>query len=193
MFMSKQVISLNQASFHIALFLEYVPQNLPSPGVKPPDLSVGSVSDQWLGAQIDTRGVVAETAVTFVDKNLKATNKHMNSHDLVHFDAHFRNRLTDVDLLYFSDFGLLLSSKFDLTPAETEFLKHHQNYDQSCAIVNSLHCIITSLFGKEQWETHLHEYIRAEQDNSLPNISLLIKRYATAVLIMDEFFQHGHL
>nr|WP_080946773.1 hypothetical protein [Orientia tsutsugamushi] len=129
----KRVEDLNKASAHIALFLEYVPQNL----------------HEWLGAQIAKGGDSAETAVVFVDEQLKATNKHMNASGLMHFDAHFENILTDGKQLYLSDFGLALSSKFDLTAAETKFLKQHQSYDQACSAVNLLHCIITSLFGKE--------------------------------------------
>ena len=47
---------------------------------------------------------------------------------------------------------------FDLSTAEMEFLKHHQSYDQACAAVNLLHCIITSLFGKDEWEIRLSDY-----------------------------------
>ena len=169
----KRVENLNNASAHIALFLEYVPQNL----------------HDWLSAQITKGGDSAETAVVFVDEQLKATNKHMNAHGLMHFDAHFENILTDGQRIYLSDFGLALSSKFDLTPAETEFLKQHQSYDQACAAVNLLHCIITSLFGKEHWEIRLCEYLVGELSNVPPAINTIINRYAPIALLMDEFFQ----
>ena len=169
----KRVENLNNASAHIALFLEYVPQNL----------------HDWLSAQITKGGDSAETAVVFVEKQLKATNKHMNACGLIHFDAHFENILTDGKQLYLSDFGLALSSKFDLTPAETEFLKQHQSYDQACAAVNLLHCIITSLFGKEHWEIRLREYLAGELSNVSPAINTIINRYAPIALLMDEFFQ----
>ena len=58
----QRIEDLNNASAHIALFLEYVPQNL----------------HDWLSAQITKGGDSAETAVAFVDKQLKATNMHMN-------------------------------------------------------------------------------------------------------------------
>jgi thiamine kinase-like enzyme len=169
----KRVENLNNASAHIALFLEYVPQNL----------------HDWLSAQITKGGDSAETAVVFVEKQLKATNKHMNACGLIHFDAHFENILTDGKQLYLSDFGLALSSKFDLTPAETEFLKQHQSYDQACAAVNLLHCIITSLFGKEHWEIRLREYLAGELSNVSPAINTIINRYAPIALLMDEFFE----
>ena len=169
----KRVLDLNNASAHIALFLEYVPQNL----------------HDWLNAQIAKGDDSAEAAVAFADEQLKETNKYMNARGLMHFDAHFENILTDGKQLYLSDFGLALSSKFDLTPAETEFLKQHQSYDQACAAVNLLHCIITSLFGKEHWEIRLREYLTGELSKAPPAINTIINRYAPIALLMDEFFQ----
>ena len=169
----KRVTDLNKASAHIALFLEYVPQNL----------------YEWLNAQLTQGDDSADAAVAFVDKHLKATNKYMNEQGLMHFDAHFENILTDGKRLYISDFGLALSSRFDLTPAETEFLKQHHSYDQACAAVNLLHCIITSLFGKEHWEIRLREYLAGELGNVTPAMNTIINRYAPIALLMDEFFQ----
>ncbi|PPE03036.1 hypothetical protein HCUR_01467 [Holospora curviuscula] len=128
----QRIENLNKASAHIALFLEYVPQN---------------------------------------------------------FDAHFKNILTDAKRIYLIDFGLALSSRFDLSEKEKEFLKQHQSYDQACAAVNLLHCIITSLFGKEHWEIRLHKYLAGELSNVPPAINTIINRYAPIALLMDEFFQ----
>ena len=113
----------------------------------------------------------------------------MNAHDMMHFDAHFKNILTDGKRLYLSDFGLALSSKFDLTPAEIEFLKQHQSYDQACASVNLSHCIITSLFGKEHLEIRLREYLAGRIGNVAPEMNTIINQYALIALLMDEFFQ----
>jgi serine/threonine protein kinase len=169
----KRVDALNKASAHIALFLEYVPQNLHS----------------FLSSQMAKGGDSAEKAVAFVDEQLKATNKDMKTHGLLHFDAHFENILTDGKQVYLSDFGLALSSKFDLTLGETEFLKQHQSYDQACAAINLLHCIITSLLGKEHGEIRLREYLVGERSHVPPAINTIINRYAPIALLMDEFFQ----
>jgi serine/threonine protein kinase len=169
----QRIEELNKASAYIVLFLEYIPHNL----------------HEWLSAQIAKGNNAAESAVTFVDEHLKATNRYMNTHGLMHFDAHFNNILTDGKQLYLSDFGLALSSKFDLTPAEIEFLKQHQSYDQACAAVNLLHCIITSLFGKDHFEIRLREYLVGEFSKAPPVINTIINRYAPMALLMDEFFQ----
>ena len=78
-----------QASTEIVLFLEHIPENL----------------HQWLKRQIAQGGEVAESACTMVEKNLHTITSFINSHGLLHFDAHFWNILTDGQNLYFSDFG----------------------------------------------------------------------------------------
>ncbi len=54
----------------------------------------------------------------------------MSSRGLVHFDAHFTNIPTDGRRLYFADFGLALSSRFDLSTGESGFLSDHLAYDR---------------------------------------------------------------
>jgi hypothetical protein len=60
----KRVECLNKASSHIALFLEYVPQNL----------------YEWLSIEISKGSRAAELAIAFVDTYLKATNTYINWH-----------------------------------------------------------------------------------------------------------------
>lgn len=165
--------ALNNASMHITLFLEYIPQNL----------------QEWLSTQIMQNDNVAAHAITFVEENLKTTNRFMKKHHLIHFDAHFKNILTDGSLLYFSDFGLALSLKFELTTAEKDFFNLHENYDECYASVNLLHCIISTFFGKEAWEIRLREYLDGKHGELSPAIALLIRHHASIALAMDAFFQ----
>ncbi|WP_222854083.1 protein kinase family protein [Fodinicola acaciae] len=55
----------------------------------------------------------------------------MNSHELLHFDPHFGNLLTDGERIYFADFGLATSTRFELSPAEREFFQTHRTYDHA--------------------------------------------------------------
>ena len=50
-----------------------------------------------------------------VEKELEAGTSFMNARGLLHFDAHFQNILTDGERLYFADYGLAISSRFDLS------------------------------------------------------------------------------
>ena len=144
---------------------------------------------EWLPAQIAKGGNIAELAIAFVDENLKKTNTYMNAHGLMHFDAHFNNILTDGKLLYFTDFGLALSSHFELTTAEIEFLKHHQHYDDAYASLNLLLCIFATIFKKDQWEIRLHEYITDEPRELSSAIVSIIKQQTPIALIMDAFME----
>lgn len=53
----------------------------------------------------------------------------LRDHDIVHFDAHFGNVLTDGEQAYLTDFGLFLSARFDLSDRERAFLARHGHYD----------------------------------------------------------------
>lgn len=165
--------AIQNASTHIVLFLEYVPQTL----------------HQWLEREINEGKNRADTAILFVDKILKEINNFTNTRGFMHFDGHFENILTDGKFLYFTDFGLALSSEFDLTQAELEFLKIHRTYDRCSSIVNLLHCVITTLYGKENWEKHLRVFLKNEQNKLSPSIVNLISQYALVALVMDEFYR----
>lgn len=43
----------------------------------------------------------------------------MNTRGLLHFDAHFENILTDGQRLFFADYGLAISSRFELSRDES--------------------------------------------------------------------------
>lgn len=101
--------AIQNASAEIVLFLEYFPENV----------------YQWLGKELIKDSQSAESACTMIDSNLRAIITFINSRGLIHFDAHVWNILTDGKQLYLSDFGLALSSQFELTDEERVFYKRH--------------------------------------------------------------------
>lgn len=169
----KRLEAIYNASAHVYLFLEYVPQTL----------------FKWLENKLAVGGDTAATAITFVDNQLRETNKFINDHGLLHFDAHFENILADEDNLYFSDFGLSLCSKFEMSKDEITLFDQYKSYDQCSSITNFLHCIISCLYGKDAWELKLSDYINGNLKNLEPAIEHIVKRYAEIGLTMDEFFQ----
>ena len=170
---SKRVEDLHQAAAHIVFFVEYIPQNLYA----------------WLSAEILKGGNAAEAAIAWVDESLRTINADMSTRGLLHFDEHYENILTDGEQIYLTDFGLSLFSEFELTAAENTFFTQHKSYDQVCAIVNLLQCIVTTFFGKEQWELRLRELIASERDMLPAGISTVLKRYAPIAIVLDDFFQ----
>ncbi len=114
----------------------------------------------------------------------------MQSQDFIHFDAHLENILADGKQLYFSDFGLSLSKKFDLSLEEIEFFEDHLTYDRCSTIVNLLHCFMTCRHERSQWkDAHLHEYLNGEYGEISPALATTVNRYAPIALIMAEFYQ----
>ncbi|WP_280489849.1 hypothetical protein, partial [Nocardia carnea] len=112
-----RIEALRDSSASIALFLEYIPQNL----------------HEWLNDRIEAGGEATGRACVMVERELGAGIAFMNSRGLLHLDAHFENILTDGRHLYFADYGLALSSGFDLSPAQAAFFDRNQSYDRGGA------------------------------------------------------------
>ncbi|MFD4637978.1 hypothetical protein ACFWN2_11725 [Lentzea sp. NPDC058436] len=101
----------------------------------------------------------------------------MNSQGLLHFDAHFQNVLTDGERLYFADYGLAISSRFDLSEEETAFLTEHHDYDR--------HYTVTHLVW---WFSH-----SSRSQGVPPRIKQILHRHNDVAAIMKDFyrrFQH---
>jgi hypothetical protein len=72
----------------------------------------------------------ADRACAMVKRELEPGISFMNARGLLHFDAHFENILTDGRRLYFTDYGLAISSGFELSEDESEFFARHESYDR---------------------------------------------------------------
>lgn len=60
---------------------------------------------------------------------------------IIHFDAHFRNILTDGEQIYLTDFGLALDKSFALTEGEEIFFNQNTLYDYGEVLRNLGHLI----------------------------------------------------
>ena len=166
-----RIKAVHDASAHLVLFSEYVPQNLL----------------EWLTARFEMGADAAEEAVAFVKRTLWSTNAFMNAHGLTHFDVHFENIMTDGRLLYFGDFGLALSSEFELTDAERAFLARHGSYDHGRAAVGFVHAISASFFGKDGWKEGLNKYLKTGNPLVPPAVAAALERWAPVALAFLEF------
>jgi serine/threonine protein kinase len=165
------------ASADIVVFLEYFPENLHT----------------WLHKQIFNSANVAESACQMVESDLMAITSFINSHGLLHFDAHFNNILTDGHDLYFSDFGLAIYTEFELSEAELDFFKKNYNYDQCYTMAYFVEWLLAEFFDIENWvignyNPMLHEYAAGKGGLLLPAIETIIMRYAPLAVVMNEFF-----
>lgn len=171
-----RIEALQQSSASLVLFLEYVPQNL----------------HDWLGLQVGTGGEVAERAIAMVDDELRAGISFMNSRGLLHFDAHFENVLTDGERLFFADYGLAISSRFELAPDEAEFVEEHCGYDRCYAATHLVNWLAVALYGHGPDERRA--FVRACAQGVPPEgvpaaIADVLVRDAPVAAVMGDFYR----
>ncbi|MFJ7146932.1 protein kinase family protein [Streptomyces sp. NPDC100445] len=166
--------AIGRSSSSLVLFLEHVPQTL----------------GDWLH---DYRTSAPEgregSPYPWVEEALSRGTAFMSSHGLVHFDAHFANVLTDGRLLYFTDFGLAVSSGFELSTSEAEFLSDHLAYDR-CHTASHLlrHHLPDGLRGDLEHDAFLSEWIAGHRSDAVPReIAAIIDRHSRAAVVFGEF------
>ncbi|MGW5367460.1 protein kinase family protein [Streptomyces sp. NPDC004009] len=166
--------AIGRSSSSLVLFLEHVPQTLAD----------------WLHDHRTAAPEVSERSpYPWVEEALSRGTAFMSSHGLVHFDAHFANVLTDGRRLYFADFGLALSSGFELSAAEAEFLSGHLSYDR-CHTTSHLlrHHLPDGLRGDMEPEAFLREWIAGHRPDGVSGeIAAIIDQHCRAAVIFDGF------
>jgi hypothetical protein len=120
-----------QASASLVLFLEYIPQN---------------VAD-WLAGRLAAGDEAVTAAAARLERRLNAGVAFMNANGLLHFDAHFRNVLTDGQRLYFADLGLATSRRFDLSAAESDFIVQNAGHDRCYVVMQLINWLVTKVCG----------------------------------------------
>jgi hypothetical protein len=152
----ERVDALARASASVLLFLEYVPRNLAD----------------WLAEQAAAGDDAVEAAAAMVERDLLAVVPAMNARGLRHFDAHFRNILTDGNRLYLSDFGLATSARFELSADEAEFAALHERHDEAYAL------------------TQLVNWLnRTYTDRPLPAFAqAVVARHARVAAVVNDFY-----
>lgn len=171
----ERIEALRCSSASLVLFLEYLPQTLHA----------------WLAEQLEAGEHAADLACSLVERELESGTSFMNGRGLLHFDAHFQNILTDGRRLYFTDFGLALSSRFDLSPAETTFFRLHRTYDRCYTVSWLVNWLITALYGYGRSEREA--LIRACAEGAPPpdgpqEARSILARHAPLAAVMTEFY-----
>ncbi|WP_440087327.1 protein kinase family protein [Streptosporangium sp. LJ11] len=150
----------------VVLFLEHVPQTLAA----------------WLPGQ-------DLSAYAWVDAELAETVAFMRSRRLVHFDAHFHNVLTDGHRLYFSDFGLALSPRFELSAGEAAFLTRHRDYDRAYTAAHLVnHHLAERVRGGVDRDRFVRDWANGDRPSGVPTAAVsVLTRHARTAVVMDEF------
>ncbi|SEG80992.1 hypothetical protein SAMN05216223_112141 [Actinacidiphila yanglinensis] len=172
----RRIEEIRGATARMVLFLEYIPQTV----------------HVWLADRIREGAESADRACSLVERELAAGTSFMNARGLLHFDAHFQNILADGRRLYFTDYGLALSSQFDLSPSEAGFFAlHHRTYDPCYTRSWLVNRMITELYGYERKEREA--LIRAcaqgeEPPDGPPGARAILIRHAPIAAMMTDFY-----
>jgi hypothetical protein len=177
----RRLKALGQASASVVLFFEYIPHRL----------------DTWLKSQLAAGPDAVAAACAMVERSLRADVAFMNANGLLHFDAHFRNGLTDGHRVYLADFGLASSPRFDLLGDERDFLARHASHDACYVVRELLNWVVANIVGIADpaagGPIERYEYLRRCAAGARPTgvpepVAELISRHAPAVAIMNDFY-----
>ncbi|MFJ6948954.1 protein kinase family protein [Streptomyces wuyuanensis] len=172
-----RIEALRRSPASVTLFLEYIPQNL----------------HQWLAARVEAGDESTDRACAMVEKNLAAGISFMNSRGLLHFDAHFENILTDGRRLYFADYGLAISSRFELSREEAGFFDRHRAYDRCYTATYLVNWLVTALCGYHREDREgrcalVREYAEGRRPTGIPaEAASIISRHAPVAAVMSDF------
>jgi hypothetical protein len=176
------------ANYELVLFLEYIPHVLETWLQKKPYKLQQSLDD------------------------LRTTINFLRTKGIIHFDAHFRNILTDGEQTYLTDFGLVLDKSFALTKDEESFFEQNIFYDCGEVLRNLGHLIqppydlcsendkrrIMEKYGIKEGLKYYQlrsilldniEQIYAEGDITLDEFYVTsIVKYRSIIALMQDFF-----
>jgi len=172
----RRLQALEQSSASIAFFLEYIPHSL----------------HHWLTGRLETGGRSAGLACAMVEREVKAGTAFINARGLLHFDAHFENLLTDGRRLYFADYGLAISSRFELSPDEAEFFARHESYDRCYTLNHLVNWLVVGLrlAGMAEREERIRAYAAGERPAGIPEeAAAILVRHAPVAAVMSAFLR----
>jgi hypothetical protein len=172
----RRLHALADASASVVLFLEHLPQTL----------------HDWLSTQLAAGQDAVTAGCTMVEQCLRDDVAFMNANGLLHFDAHFRNILTDGHRLYLADLGLAVSPRFDLSADERDFVADNRSYDAAYARRELVAWMVANIAGVAT-PAERFAYVRRcaagePPANAPAPVAGIISRHAPVATLVDDFF-----
>ncbi|HEY9832059.1 MAG TPA: hypothetical protein V6D26_15850 [Stenomitos sp.] len=165
------VLDRANANYELILFLEYIPHTL----------------ETWLRENPNK----LEKPLN----DLRMAIAFLRTKGIIHFDAHFRNILTDGEQTYLSDFGLVLDKNFALTKGEQAFFEQNTFYDYGEVLRNLGHLIRWSYDSCSENDKRriLEKYGIKENIQPVYKIGAILldhieQIYADDIMNLDEFY-----
>ena len=121
----KYAIAKDNAEYEIVIFLEYFPYVL-----------------------YDHLKSDAEQVTSYITQ-MRKTIDFLKKNNIIHFDAHVGNIVSDGTIFCLTDFGLVLDMDFNLTKQEQDFFKRNDHYDYSM-VMSNIGSPLISQIGKEK-------------------------------------------
>ena len=147
---SKYIIERKNAKYEIVIFLEYFPYML----------------SKWLEKN--------RNEIQSLVNQMQDTINFLIKKDIIHFDIHFRNIITDGKKMYLTDFGLVLDKNFDLDEKEKLLFKENLYYD--CGeFLYSVAWNLYSLYNKKSVQKKLIKYGIIDERKLEGNFIVFIK------------------
>ncbi|MFC4118014.1 serine/threonine-protein kinase [Nonomuraea zeae] len=177
----RRLEAVASASASLVLFMEHIPLGLPG----------------WLASRLETGVEAVTSAGVLLEQRLLAGLDVLNAGGLLHFDAHFRNILTDGRRLYFTDFGLVTSPRFELSAQESAFIARNRTHDRGYAMMCLVNWLVTNVAGVTTPPGGLpvarNDYVRrwaaGERPAGLPGpLAAVLDRHAPLAAVLNDFY-----
>lgn len=165
--------ALVAAEAGVVLFMEHFPHTL----------------DRWLDARLAAGDIEGPCAM--VERDLLGVTAFLESQELFHFDAHFANILTDGDRLYLGDLGLASSPRFDLSPAEREFLDRNAGHDRCYVLTHLVNSLVRAFGDIDGGPPERHAFVRDFTDDvPFPAAAAdILRRYQHIAVPFNDFMR----
>jgi hypothetical protein len=132
----------------------------------------------------------ADRICTRLDEWLGTLTAFLRDNQLLHFDVHFQNVLTDGEDFFLADYGLAVSSRFRLARQERAFFDRHRDYDLAYSRAYLVNWLVTALYGYDRQEREA--FVRAcavgaHADGVPAAAAAIIARDATFTAVFNGF------
>jgi len=107
----------------------------------------------------------------------------LHQNDLLHFDAHIYNWLTDGKNVFLTDFGLALDREFELTQSEQQFFNKHRYYDYAQVVEGFAYALMQNHFSLNASQDEL---VDKEMEKSLGSNEPSLNSWIQAALKLHE-------
>jgi hypothetical protein len=170
----ERLTALAGAPASLLLFLEYFPRTL----------------HDWLYERLALGAGAIDEAAVFAERSVRDAVADMNARGLLHFDAHYRNLLTDGQAVYVGDLGLAVSPRFDLAPAERSFLAANAGHDRHYVSAHLATWLAVALADPPDRSAFLGRCAAGDVPGSIPPaVAAILTRHAPVALVLNRFYR----